>query len=236
MKYIVIIVCIVGLGFLFVSSSEKEVEPIKLKPIQFYLDSEMWGIDVSHHQGQIDWEKVKESNPAFVIVKATESVFHKDTKFKINIESANSHNIPVGAYHFFSYRFSGKRQADHFLKTIGDEADCIPLVLDVEHHPRMKRMHDISGNILEFVNVVKERTGKYPIIYANCWYYDRYVKPVLGDTAVKWIASYTYKPSCNYNIHQVTDKHKLKGINTYVDYNYFLGSLEDFNEIFFPCK
>ena len=211
-------------------------EKINLHPIDFKLQSDIWGIDISHHQGKIEWGEVKKADPSFVIVKATEAVFHKDSKFKSNIESANSLNIPVGAYHFFSYRFSGKMQARHFLDVVGDEADCIPLVLDVEYHSRMNRMSNISKNILEFVNVVKESTGKYPIIYANCWYYDKYVKPVLGDKPEKWIASYTYKPSCGYMMHQSTDRHRLKGIDTYVDYNAFLGDKEDFNRIFFPCK
>jgi len=232
---LMIIIVLAGILILFAVSIEKS-SGIKIKSIDFEVKDDVWGIDVSHHQGDIDWDEVKRSEPSFVIAKATEGILHKDRKFKENIVSANRNGIPTGAYHFFSYRYPGKMQARHFLNFIGDAAYCMPLVLDVEYHSGMKRMKDVSGNILDFVNFVKERTGKYPIIYANCWYYEKYVEPVFKEAPVKWIASYTYEPNCLHTMHQSTDKFRLKGIKTYVDYNRFLGTKEEFNEIFFPCK
>ena len=60
------------------------------------------GVDISSYQADVDMEKLKEQNIAFVYVKATEGSSHRDKKFEINWENAEKAGLPSGAYHFFS--------------------------------------------------------------------------------------------------------------------------------------
>lgn len=194
----------------------------------------IWGIDISHHQQNIDWDKVASENLSFIIMKATEGSSFKDSKFSRYRKEAEKRGIAVGAYHFFSYRSSGKEQAENFLRTVEDPF-CTLLVLDVEYVKGMHRMRNISGNILEFMNVVKERTGRYPVVYCECSYYNKYVKPVLGESVYKWVCAFNRSPQCSNVIHQVTNKRRVSGFKGTVDYNSFTGTREKFNELFYPC-
>ena len=63
-------------------------------------DYAIHGIDVSKYQGDIDWNKVKDSGVKFVWIKATEGGDHTDEKFAANWAGAKAAGIPRGAYHF----------------------------------------------------------------------------------------------------------------------------------------
>ena len=77
------------------------------------------GIDVSAHNGDIDFQKVKDDGYSFVIIKASEGVSHHDSKFDINYDNARNAGLKVGAYHFFRKNTDGLNQAKNFLETIG---------------------------------------------------------------------------------------------------------------------
>jgi lysozyme len=196
----------------------------------------LWGVDMSHHQGSVDWEEISKENPAFLIMKASEGSTFTDPRFRSNLKSAENKGIPVGAYHFFSYSSSGKAQAKHFLDVVGEDAECRLLVLDVEYRRNMYQMTNISKEISDFMNLVKERTGKYPMIYSECSYYNRYLRPRFQNSLDRWICEFGRKPSCDHVIHQVTDRKRVSGYNGFVDYNEFTGSKEKFAELFLPCN
>ena len=64
----------------------------------------VYGIDISHHQKEIDWSKVRtyEGHPIqFVYMKATEGTTIQDPKYAYNLEEARKNGFPVGAYHYF---------------------------------------------------------------------------------------------------------------------------------------
>ena len=58
------------------------------------------GIDVSHHNGDIEWNKVAQQDIRFAYIKASESTDFKDEKFEVNIKDATSKYIWAGAYHY----------------------------------------------------------------------------------------------------------------------------------------
>lgn len=80
------------------------------------------GVDVSHHQGKIDWSKVAGDNVAFAYMKATEGGDWKDRKFLENWKAAREAGIATGAYHFFTLCRPGKDQAENFLATLPKDA------------------------------------------------------------------------------------------------------------------
>ena len=67
------------------------------------------GIDVSYHQGKIDWEKVTADGIEFAIIRAGfgNSASQKDNRFDANIKEALSAGLPVGIY-WFSYAVDAK--------------------------------------------------------------------------------------------------------------------------------
>ena len=105
------------------------------------------GIDISHWNGDIDFNKVKASGIEFVIIKAggSDRGFYTDPKFKDNYEKAKAAGLFVGAYYFVGKKFygdlagiaDGKRFAD-ILKGMQFE---YPVYLDVETtDPRYKEL------------------------------------------------------------------------------------------------
>lgn len=78
---------------------------------------EVHGIDISHYQGNIDWEELKQNKETdfplhFIFMKATEGGDHGDDTFKQNFEQARQHGFIRGAYHFFTPRTDALKQAD----------------------------------------------------------------------------------------------------------------------------
>jgi len=91
------------------------------------------GIDISLHQGKIDWKKLDgclSNNPSiqFVFIKATEGKTRKDPYFLTNWEEAGKIGLIRGAYHYLLPNKSGKMQAELFLKTVElSDGDLLPV-------------------------------------------------------------------------------------------------------------
>jgi len=76
------------------------------------------GIDVSHHQGKIDWQAVKKQDIQFAYIKSTEGVDYQDPMFKTNWLEAHKAGIIRGAYHFFNFCSSPVKQAENFIRVV----------------------------------------------------------------------------------------------------------------------
>ncbi|MBW6490448.1 MAG: glycoside hydrolase [Lentimicrobium sp.] len=183
----------------------------------------IWGLDLSHHQKTINWNKVAEKKPHFIFFKATEGSTHKDTKYYEYVAQARKHNIITGAYHFFSYQSGGKAQAEHFCKTANLKKGDLPPVLDVEFKNNMPAKAWVTREILDWIKVVEKKYGVKPIIYCECDYFNKYIKKDLGKSYPLWISDFWREPRCNWTFWQKTDQFKIPGIKGTVDYNVFKG-------------
>ena len=82
------------------------------------------GIDVSHWQGTIDWNKVKKAGIEFAIIKAggSDAGFYTDSKWEANYKGAKAAGIPIGAYYFVGKdcvtAAAGKADAERFLQIL----------------------------------------------------------------------------------------------------------------------
>ncbi|MDE6309419.1 MAG: hypothetical protein K2L81_04415, partial [Muribaculaceae bacterium] len=74
------------------------------------------GIDISSHNGKIDFEAVRADSIDFVIIKATEGSTFKDPAFHTNHTNALKAGLKVGAYHFFRFETNGQQQALNLIK------------------------------------------------------------------------------------------------------------------------
>ena len=130
------------------------------------------GIDVSHHNGDIDYEAVKDAGHRFVFIKATQDNGFLDPMFPTNMTRARAAGLAAGAYHFFDYTLDGTEQADHFIDRVeaADGIDgALPPVVDVEcWGPIGSSIHAVSAaRLRDFVERIYERTGRMPIVYTS---------------------------------------------------------------------
>jgi lysozyme len=195
-------------------------------------DGKVWGIDISHHQGKINWDKLaKNKKPHFVFIKATEGTSHRDKRYKENLKAARKNKIPAGTYHFFTYRKGGKAQAEHFLKTADIKPGDLPPVLDVEYLRKMPERKKVTKEILIWLEIVEKKLGYKPIIYCDYDYYLEYLKGHLKGTYKLWICDYRNEPTCKWTFWQKTDRKRFLGIKGNVDYNLFKGSEEELKKL-----
>lgn len=198
------------------------------------LNYKIHGIDISKHNGVIDWAKIKETQQedrliSFVVIKATEGVDHIDSQFENNWKNAKEHGFVRGAYHFFNPSTDPKLQALNFILNFKfKEGDLVP-ILDFENGSnRFISRTKLTENVKIWLEIVERHTGKKPIIYTNKPIYRDYIKGKLDDYPL-WISDFYAAEivgidSPNLIMWQHTDKGKLEGINEYVDFNVFLGT------------
>ena len=90
------------------------------------------GIDVSHHQGTIDWGLLPAQGVDFAYIKATEGSDHRDLRFFDNWAGAERARVPHGAYHFFTLCGPGAAQAANFIAMVPVERMTLPPAVDLE--------------------------------------------------------------------------------------------------------
>lgn len=187
-------------------------------------EGNIWGIDVSHYQNNINWTELEVQKPNFMFIKASEGIATQDSKYIQNYTEAKKLGILVGSYHFFSYKSPGRDQANNFLSIAQHkDSDLLP-VLDAEFTKEMPSKELVILELMDFITTIYEKLGHYPIVYCNHRYYDLYLKEVLNTKCKLWIVNYREKPSLDWVFWQKTDRLKLAGINGFVDMNIFNGS------------
>ena len=95
-------------------------------------DGERYGVDVSAHQGEIDWDRVAGDEIEFAYIKASEGGDFVDRRFETNWNGAHRVGLDRGAYHFFTLCTPGHEQAANFLETAPPTDDALPPAVDLE--------------------------------------------------------------------------------------------------------
>lgn len=128
------------------------------------------GIDVSHHQGAIEWTKVADDEVAFAYLKATEGGDHSDREFSRNWRGARGAGIAVGAYHFFTFCRPGAEQAANFIAIVPVEADALPPAVDLEYGGNCGRTLDgatLRRELDAFLAPIERTYRKPAILYVT---------------------------------------------------------------------
>lgn len=201
------------------------------------LGYSVYGIDISRHQGEIDWEQLKKENPSdapvtFVYIKATEGSDFTDKNFKENFAQAKKNGFTRGAYHYFSTKSSGLAQAGMYINTVKLEKGDLPPVVDVEETPKDKRQFIQELKI--FIAKIEEHYGVKPIIYSYNKYKRRYLSDAYFNKYPFWIAHYyvtSLDPDIEWLMWQCSDIGEIPGIKENVDINIFNGNIEQFKSI-----
>ena len=187
------------------------------------------GIDISNHNGNIDFNKVKNSGIGFAIIRSSYGWFYKDSNFENYVRACESVGLPYGLYHY-SYATNleqAKIEVDNFLNLARSCSPTYPLIIDMEDADGWKKKNGNPSNemyvqICEYFCKRIEEAGYYAMIYANLdWLSNRINDDRLGRFD-KWVAQWSSKCtySKEYGIWQYTSDGQVDGINGRVDMNY----------------
>ncbi|EPR07776.1 glycoside hydrolase family 25 protein [Ruminiclostridium papyrosolvens] len=187
------------------------------------------GIDVSKHQGVIDWNKVKAAGIEFAILRAGFGNNNIDEQFKRNISECNRLGIPVGVY-WFSYALNAEnavREARQCIALIKPYKVEYPVCYDIEYDTVTRaRKKGVTIGKVQATAFVKafctevQKAGYYATNYAN----KDYIRNMLDMNALRgfdlWYA--WYNKNCDRNdvgLWQYTSSGKVPGISGNVDLN-----------------
>ncbi len=192
------------------------------------------GIDVSHYQGTIDWQAVKDSGIEFVFIRlgyrgyGSEGSLSLDKNFHQNIQGAQATGLDVGVY-FFAQAINeeeAKEEAEFVLQALSDYELQLPVVYDPESILHTEaRTDNVTGeqftkNTITFCEVIKE-AGYAPMIYSNMLW-EAYMLDLaqLADYPV-WYADYELLPQTPYHFEfwQYSNTGRVNGISGDVDLN-----------------
>lgn len=193
------------------------------------------GIDMSQWQGNVDWEKIKDSGVDFVMLrlgygKGRYGSKHctMDSKFQSYVKGAKKVGLPIGIY-FYSYAKNPKQalaEAEYTIEHLEGVDVAFPVAYDIEDASIVKATNKATRTEMArtYMETIKA-AGYTPMFYCNQNWYDNYLDADKLEDYEFWYARYTYvEPDRNtydYGMWQATSTQKLSGIteNT-VDLNF----------------
>lgn len=212
----------------FEETPEVEIVPDKIEDmiLKYKTKDTLIGIDVSNHQGDIDWETVKNSGVEFVFIRIgyghnREAKIMEDEKFRQNLEGARNAGLKVGLY-FYSYAteiWEAEEQANWIVKTLNGEKIDLPIVFDYE---TWKSFPTYNINIVDLNKVAKRFLD---ILHDNGYegmnYSSKYYLNTIWNLSEypTWLAHYVSKTNYDkdFKVWQFSNTGEVPGINGFVD-------------------
>lgn len=191
------------------------------------------GIDISHHNGTVDFEKVKAAGVTFVYIKATEGVTYRDPMYQPNALNSMKAGLPVGFYHFARPGINDpKDEAKNFVEAISVFKYTLLPVLDLEVNPKGLSGDELYAWANTFISEVKTKTGHDVMLYTYLNYLNEYPALQKLNNIPLWIAVYrneapTVSGWKNWTVWQYSDKETIPGVEGGVDADY----VQDLNNI-----
>ena len=183
------------------------------------------GIDISSHNGDIDFYMVKNNDYSFVIIKASEGEDVLDSLFTTNYNRARANDLKVGAYHYFRKNTDGINQAKNFVEAVGWRKLDLPLIIDVEDEINDNVSDEITlKNLNAMIDNLQSR-GYKVMIYTNGNGYKKYVKD--RQLINLWLCSFKNPDDIKHIPHQIqqySHHGRVEGINGDVDLDVFNGN------------
>ena len=193
----------------------------------------VYGIDISHHSCQIDWDEVRKMQVngvgiQFAYMRSTKG-YDADYLFGQNWKDAKSSGMIRGAYHYYKPLLDPEKQADKFLKTFKLLPGDLPPVLDIEEGNGIKDEFVIKG-MTSWLEIVEYETGVRPMIYTNLYYYKKYIANRFPHYPI-WIAGYGISrinlPDARpWRFWQFSETGRANGICEKIDLNAFIGTYQ----------
>lgn len=203
------------------------------------------GIDVSHHNGNIDFKKVAADGISFVFIKATQGKSFRSSKFLQFVRDAKAAGLLIGAYHYVDDSAgsvdAAKAEAQNFYRAIQDAGGIgvfdLPPVMDYESNKKGYSKATITDVAKTFLEEIQRLTGVKPLVYT----YPAFIGNFTGLSSYPlWIARYSNQTPADasgwtrWDFWQYSDgaaggylprgNRKVDGISGAVDLNEFNGT------------
>ena len=197
---------------------------------QSFAEYPVQGIDVSRHQGHIDWAKIDPKRYQFVFIKATEGGDYRDPNFRNNWQQARAQGLMVGGYHFFRNCKSGQAQAENFIAVVPKTAHSLAPVIDLEFQWQCPEVtaEQLQREIAIMAQQLHKHYGKTPILYTTPNYYQSYIHGELANYPL-WLQDFKHRAKAHdarpWLFWQYSQTGKVSGIHGAVDLNIFRGDL-----------
>ena len=193
------------------------------------------GIDVSYHNGTIDWKRVKQSEVEYAIIRCgygTNEKNQDDKKWEENVKGCIDNNIPYGVY-LYSYADTVEKassEADHAIRLLQGKKLKYPVYYDLEEDKLRDKISkqtiaDIAQTFCDKLSAKGYTVG----IYANKDWFTNYLTDSRFNNWTKWVAQ--YNTVCNYkgkyDMWQCSSTGRVPGISGNVDLNYSYSPFEN---------
>jgi GH25 family lysozyme M1 (1,4-beta-N-acetylmuramidase) len=179
---------------------EGVAEMPQVTPNDVGIQASVAGIDVSGHQGNVNWAAQWNAGKRFVWVKATEGVSYRNPYFPQQYNGSYNQGFIRGAYHFALPNVSGGATQANFFSNNGGgwsaDGKTLPGAMDMEYNPYGSTCYGLSKAamtqwILDFSNTYKARWNKYPAIYTSTSWWSQCVSGDFSSTNPLWVARYS---------------------------------------------
>ena len=193
------------------------------------------GIDVSYHNGTIDWKRVKQSEVEYAIIRCgygTNDKNQDDKKWEENVKGCIDNNIPYGVY-LYSYADTVEKassEADHAIRLLQGKKLKYPVYYDLEEDKLRDKISkqtiaDIAQTFCDKLSAKGYTVG----IYANKDWFTNYLTDSRFNNWTKWVAQ--YNTVCNYkgkyDMWQCSSTGRVPAISGNVDLNYSYSPFEN---------
>lgn len=196
-----------------------------------YIDREKYqvrGVDLSSHNGIVDFKSLASNDIDFVFLKVTEGTDWQDDAFMRNYRLAKEAGLKVGAYHFFRFDADGASQAANLLNAVKNLDLDLGIAVDVESHgnPKGITSAEVKEQLREMADCLNLE-GYRITFYSNTrGYYDYLDDEFKGQPL--WICGFSNPPvQAEWDFWQYTHSGSVEGIKGPVDLNVFKGSRAD---------
>ena len=198
-----------------------------------------WGIDVSHHQGKIDWDAVKAAGIDFAIIRCgfgSDYSDQDDSRWRENVEACERLGIPYGVY-LYSYATSldqARSEAAHALRLLQGTSPSLPVFIDLEEPRTQVLGGEMITQIANTFCSILDQNGYAAGVYASLSWWQYYFQDwfTSNPNYYHWIAHWS--SSCGYDgryeAWQYSNAGSVSGINGRVDLNYWYGASLDVYE------
>lgn len=183
-----------------------------------------FGIDISHYQGNINWEELHQSKHKveFIFIRATMGKNGKDQEFAYNWQNAKKYGYLRGAYHYYRPNENWKAQAENFMATVHLDSNDLMPVLDIEEVALQGDVFLREG-VLNWLKTIEAHYGIRPMVYTGQDFYKTKLQGHIDDYPL-WIAAYSGSKKLkgiDWKFHQFTDRIRIKGTSEKVDGNFY---------------
>ena len=162
------------------------------------------GIDVSAWDPYVDWQKVRNQDIRFAIIKSTEGIAYFSKHFDAQWAGAKSVGILRGSYHYLRASMDGVQQADYFLSKVDVQDGDLPPFLDIEGANNDGATNSqFIGNAQKWLERVEAKTGRSPIVYSTAAFLQEKLSgnngkpPPWAKNYQTWVAQYPFSYSAD---------------------------------------